>query len=154
MLLISHRGNLNGPLVERENSLEYIDEAIKLGFDVEVDLRNIDGKFWLGHDYAQYSVEVEWMMDRINNIWFHCKNFDAARLLSNLNKNFKLFCHTNEPYVCTSLNYLWVHDLNNDLDSNCIIPLISESDILNYKLYKNCYAICTDYPLLIIDEYK
>ncbi len=37
--IISHRGNLDGPIPERENSPDYIDQAIKWGFVVEIDIR-------------------------------------------------------------------------------------------------------------------
>ena len=38
MLLISHRGNLNGPDKKFENHPKYIQNAIKKGFDVEIDI--------------------------------------------------------------------------------------------------------------------
>ena len=56
MLLISHRGNLNGIQKKRENSPTYINEALSKGYDVEVDVRFTDDKFFLGHDTNQYKV--------------------------------------------------------------------------------------------------
>lgn len=53
-MLISHRGNLNGP-DSRENHPDYIDTAIESGYQVEIDLR-FDGNFYLGHDDPQYKV--------------------------------------------------------------------------------------------------
>ena len=38
MILISHRGNINGPNPEMENNPEYIQKALDLGYDVEVDV--------------------------------------------------------------------------------------------------------------------
>jgi hypothetical protein len=38
MYLIAHRGNINGPNKEHENSPGYILNAIELGYDVEVDI--------------------------------------------------------------------------------------------------------------------
>ena len=38
MYLISHRGNLEGPKAEYENSISYIENAISKGFEVEVDV--------------------------------------------------------------------------------------------------------------------
>ena len=38
MILISHRGNVNGKLPNRENTISYIKEAIAKGFDVEIDI--------------------------------------------------------------------------------------------------------------------
>jgi hypothetical protein len=50
MILISHRGNINGKQPNKENHSLYIFEAIKQGFQVEIDVWFIDGKFKLGHD--------------------------------------------------------------------------------------------------------
>jgi hypothetical protein len=50
MILISHRGNINGKQPSKENHPLYIFEAIKQGFQVEIDVWFIDGKFKLGHD--------------------------------------------------------------------------------------------------------
>ena len=45
MILISHRGNLNGPDPSKENKPSYITNAIRTGFQVEVDFWFIDNKF-------------------------------------------------------------------------------------------------------------
>jgi hypothetical protein len=47
MIYISHRGNIDGKKPHLENSPSYIDEAIELGYDVEVDLWFVDDKFML-----------------------------------------------------------------------------------------------------------
>ena len=39
MILISHRGNLDGKELSFENRPDYIDKAIRHGFDVEIDIR-------------------------------------------------------------------------------------------------------------------
>ena len=38
MILIAHRGNVNGKNPERENTIEYIEEAIKKGYHCEIDI--------------------------------------------------------------------------------------------------------------------
>ena len=38
MILISHRGNINGKFKSWENEPTYIDKAISEGYDVEVDV--------------------------------------------------------------------------------------------------------------------
>ena len=50
MKLIAHRGNINGINPQRENTIDYIEEAIELGYDVEIDLNLHKGGFYLGHD--------------------------------------------------------------------------------------------------------
>ena len=52
MLLISHRGNINGKFESYENEPNYIDKALSLGYDVEVDVWFVDDNFYLGHDLS------------------------------------------------------------------------------------------------------
>ena len=59
MKLISHRGNLNGPNKEHENHPDYIWEALQAGYEVEIDVWWVDGKFKLGHDEPQYDFPFE-----------------------------------------------------------------------------------------------
>ena len=56
MIIISHRGNIRGEVPSRENAPSYIDCAIGNGYEVEIDVRSINGELWLGHDEAQYKV--------------------------------------------------------------------------------------------------
>ena len=151
MKIISHRGNINGPVLDRENRPSYIDCALQLGYDVEVDIRFINNKFWLGHDTANYEVNTIWIMKRKENLWFHCKDLTSAVELERLDPTINKFCHISDPYVIVSTGKLWVHDLSLDLNNMCIIPLLSLDDINNNNnnnlIYnKNIYGVCTDFP--------
>jgi hypothetical protein len=88
------------------------------------------------------------MEKRKHKIWFHCKNLDAASRLCELQKNYEtpymFFCHTSDKFVLTSTNHIWVHDLELNLNDKCIIPLLSDTDLISTTT-KNVYAICTDY---------
>ena len=46
MKIISHRGNIRGPVPGRENAPSYIDCAIGNGYDVEIDVRSVNGELW------------------------------------------------------------------------------------------------------------
>ena len=50
MILIAHKGNIFGPQLECENKPRYIENAIKLGYDVEIDVWSDGVQFRLGHD--------------------------------------------------------------------------------------------------------
>jgi len=143
MKLISHRGNMIGPVPSRENAPSYIDTAISAGYEVEIDIRYIDGKFYLGHDTPDYEVSENWINKRKNSLWIHCKNLEAASIFSKI-KDVIFFCHTSDSFVLTSNNYIWVHDLKMNIDDRCIIPLLDDIDISKYK-NKLVYAVCTDY---------
>lgn len=143
MKLISHRGNIIGPNTSRENTPSYIDTAISAGYDVEIDIRYINEKYYLGHDTPDYEITLTWLLKRKNRLWIHCKNVDAANELSKVG-TLQLFCHTSDPFVLTSNGYVWAHDLAVEVSSRLIIPLLDESDLLEYK-GKGAYAVCTDY---------
>ena len=61
MKLISHRGNVSSINPLLENSPEYIDKAL-VDYDVEIDIRLINGNLMLGHDTCQYKVEKSWLL--------------------------------------------------------------------------------------------
>jgi hypothetical protein len=143
MKLISHRGNIVGLNPDRENSPSYIDTAISAGYDVEVDIRYINHKYYLGHDTPDYEVTDKWIEKRKDKLWIHCKNLDSACQLSKID-GINFFCHSEDQFVLTSNNYIWVHDLNMNIDSRCIIPLLMEKDIIKYQ-GNIPHAVCTDY---------
>ena len=60
MILISHRGNLNGK-TDDENKPKYIEEALSQGFDVEVDVWYDNKQFYLGHDEPQYLIQKDFL---------------------------------------------------------------------------------------------
>lgn len=144
MKLISHRGNIRGPVPDKENRPSYIDCAIGNGYDVEIDVRSINGELWLGHDEPQYKITHKWLRERRKNLWIHCKNSEAAKHCW----IYQSFCHTADPFTYTSTGKIWLHDLTMNIDNDMIIPLIDIKSIDNYN-GGTPYAICTDYLNLI-----
>ncbi len=66
MILISHRGNINGRVPNLENSPDFIDAAIEKKYDVEIDLRTHNGKLFLGHDEPQYEIDIEYSQETLD----------------------------------------------------------------------------------------
>ena len=141
MKLISHRGNINGCRPELENTKSYIDLAISKGYDVEIDVWLENGIFYLGHDNAESIVELDWLLDRKAYLWIHCKNFKALSKL--LKYDLTIFYHEKESYTIISNKLIWAHNINN-VDSKCVIPLLSKKDIEEWEL-NNVYGVCSDY---------
>ena len=153
MKLISHRGNIIGPNPSRENTPSYIDIAISSGYEVEVDINYINGKFYLGHDTPDIEITKTWMLKRVDKLWLHCKNLEAASKLCEFKSEFQFFCHTSDYFVLTSTNHIWVHDLTMNIDDRCIIPLLNDNDVESYD-GRSVYAICTDYITLSESKFK
>lgn len=153
MKLISHRGNYNGIRPERENKPSYIDTTLSMGYDVEVDIRFIEGDFYLGHDTPDTKINEEWILNRKEKIWFHCKDLYSAQQFKKMNSDIKYFCHSNDDFILTSTNHIWVHNLNLNLDDSCIIPLLDEKSAKSYD-NQLVYAICTDHIDILKNKIK
>lgn len=147
MRLIAHRGNIDGPNPIKENSIDYIEEAIAKGFDVEVDLRHEDYYFYLGHDEPQYYVSMSWLVKYKDVLWIHCKNRESLEKVSSSPIEFNYFWHETDSYTLTSKNYIWTYP-GKTYTSNSIIVMpetIPEFDFSKLIVY-NCFGVCTDYP--------
>lgn len=145
MILISHRGNINGPIPEAENKPEYIEDTIRLGYDVEIDVWVIENKIYLGHDTPQYLVDKIWLYLHKNSLWLHCKNIEAVSYFSNNLKSFNYFWHENDTVTLTSKKYIWVYPGKQPIkDSIAVMPEIYNDDV------SQCLGICSDY----IQNYK
>jgi hypothetical protein len=84
MIFISHRGNLNGKKKESENKPVYIKDAIKKGFNVEIDVWYTDG-FYLGHDRPEFKVSKKFLENK--KLWCHAKNLKALEKLQKIKLN-------------------------------------------------------------------
>lgn len=145
MILISHRGNLNGPSNYNENKPEYIDEAIKQGFNVEVDVWYIENNYYLGHDEPLYVISLDWFYNRINDLWIHCKNVEAFSEFRKLfinNFKFNYFWHESDTAILTSLGFIWAYPGKQPIElSIAVMPEIKNDNI------EKCVGICSDYIL-------
>ncbi len=147
MYFISHRGNILGPDSSKENSQDYINNAIKKGYNVEIDVWFEKGKFYLGHDKPTYSVEDKYLLNE--NLWCHSKNLES---LINLKKiGAHCFWHENDDYALTSKGFIWTYPgkkLSNN--SICVLPEWHKEIKLDYKFI----GICSDYIERYHNEYN
>jgi len=142
MIFISHRGNIEGLTPNRENSPEYIDEAINAGYEVEVDIRCKDGDLFLGHDKPQYPTSLGWLLLRKKHLWLHIKDYESLAIIEGC--DLRYFWHEKDAFTLTSNGYIWPHDFKNEMTSNCIVPLLSLAEVKEYT-QKHFYAVCSDY---------
>lgn len=142
MFLISHRGNLNGKQKENENNPLYITEALNKGFNVEIDVWNIDGQWLLGHDFPQFRINLSFLHD--SRLWCHAKNLQA---MSNLVEN-KIHCfwHESDKTTLTTKNFLWTYPGEQLFhNSICVMP-----ETFDFKNNIEISGICSDF----IESYR
>jgi hypothetical protein len=148
MIYISHRGNINGRNPEKENTEPYVKEALHRGYDVEVDVWCIGGKWFLGHDAPDTETTEDFI--RTPNLWIHCKNHEA---LSKLTETFRYgfpncFFHDTDEYTLTTTGYIWAYP-GSKLCHRCICVM---PERVNYtpEEISLCYGICSDF----VEKYK
>ena len=142
-ILISHRGNIEGPKPNLENSPKYIENAIKLGYEVEIDVWIKENQLYLGHDNPQYHIQIDWLDSLKSKVWVHCKNLEALVYFTGSWRDFNFFFHENDLGVLTSLNYIWsTHIVDRGI---LVMP-----ETFNTEPVPKTLGICSDY----IKKYK
>jgi len=145
MILISHRGNLKGPDSLKENHPDYINLAIKLEYDVEIDVWHKENLFYLGHDEPQYEVKKEYLKNE--RLWCHAKNLDALNQLLKIGAH--CFWHENDKATLTSKGYIWTHPGQQLYEKSiCVLPEKTSTHILS------CFGVCSDYIINYREETK
>ena len=138
MIKIAHRGNVNGPSIH-ENQLWYIQKAIDLGYEAEIDVWIIRGKLWSGHNSAQYLLDMEFIIKNKNRLWIHCKNFEALDYFATVwGRDLKYFWHQEDDYTITNTGHIWTYPEKNISKRSIIVDLEGKTEY-------TCYGICSDY---------
>ncbi len=137
MTFIAHRGNLRGPKPERENRIDYLNEALEAGFHVEADVWWHRRHFWLGHDEPIERIDSSFFEDE--RVWAHAKDTTALLKLME-HPLIHCFGHDRDDAVFTSHGYLWTYP-GKPLGPNsiCVMPEKSGQD------WSKCYGVCSDY---------
>jgi len=146
-MLIAHRGNLNGPNPEFENTPFYIELALE-NYACEVDLWVIDKeKLLLGHDRPSILIQPSFLYRP--TLFVHCKNREAFIYLSELRQFLSLeemptyFFHDREEFVFTSRGHLWCYPSKKAIPYG--INLMPEFNHLSPEALVGCMGICSDY---------
>jgi len=151
MKLIAHRGNILEKHIEKENSPQYIDEAIQQGYDVEIDLRAQKNNVYLGHDGPDHLIDIRFLTDRIDKLWVHCKDREALDIA--LTYNLNCFWHTKDDYTLTKHGIVWAYPGKIQTGYPCVMVLPeifwNPDQIARFK----SYGICSDIVGLIKEKY-
>lgn len=148
MILISHRGNLEGSNEEIENSPRQVELIIDQGFNCEIDLHFHEDQFFLGHNEPKYKISIDWLMTYQNFLWIHCKSFRALNQLIKYRLELNFFWHQRDDFTLTSHGFVWTFP-GKSLGSKSIAVLPENTfdlDLLNPDYFADIYGICTDFP--------
>ena len=149
MILIAHRGLIDGPDVNLENRPQQIELTLSKGFDCEIDVWWIKGEWFLGHDRPDYKIEESFLQQQ--GLWLHCKNLDALHNLVGSELNY--FWHQEDDFTLTSHQYIWTYP-GKELTTNSIAvqPEARDEWWQWTRTCKNIAGVCTKYVNQFFDE--
>lgn len=150
MIFISHRGNITGPITNKENQWDYILNALEKGFEVEIDLWK-NNYLYLGHSEPKYKISKNILEKYSSSLWIHCKNLEA--LLYCMDKKFHCFWHESDAYALTSKGYIWAHPNSKIFMKTIMVMPEKKYGINDYNFDENIIGVCTDYPLEARDNF-
>lgn len=153
MKIIAHRANLFGPYSKSENTLKSITLALKLGFEVEIDVWLKEGKLCLGHDDNNLTYEpdlTEFLFNNASKLWIHCKNLEALRYLLQYDV-LNVFGHSNDEFVLTSKRYIFCKPGVVPYE-NGIIVMPEMHRLLHVSALLSSSGVLTDYPVDLRNE--
>ena len=137
MILIAHRGNMNGPN-EYENGQKYCEEAIAQGFNIELDVWYTD-TWWTGHDKPQYRVDPDFFLKE--EVWCHAKNIEALKKLLEIGAH--CFFHQNDPVTLTSKQYIWTYPTQQLTEKSiCVLPELQAVEVSGFL---PSAGVCSDF---------
>ena len=138
MKLISHRGNINGSDPGKENSPSYIKSALSAGYNVEIDVWNLNGTWFLGHDDPSYEIDIRFLMN--DKLLCHAKNLAALDKML-VHTNIHCFWHQEDHYTVTSRGYIVSYPgYETTPRTICMKPELADPDSI-----PDCHGICSDY---------
>ena len=145
MIIISHRGNIKGPISTTENHESSINKCIQNNIQIEIDLWGISGELFLGHDFPEHPIEKTFLMNNKEYLWIHCKNIDAADFCCT--NNLSWFGHDSDEYVSVSgRNIIWRHPFSKCKITEKSIAVLPELSRLTVEDFNTMLGVCTDYP--------
>jgi hypothetical protein len=144
MKLIAHRGLMNGPDQTLENTPDQIDKCLAEGFDVEVDVWWLNGRWWLGHDEPKIATSFYFLKRK--GIWIHCKNELVLEKLVAHPRQLHYFWHQTDCYTLTSKGIPWIYPGKQPIYNGVTVLPEEWMDLKDVKLLAdNGHGICSDY---------
>jgi hypothetical protein len=105
-LFIAHRGNVSGRSSSDENTIDYLEHALSLGYGVECDVQFYNGALWFGHDRPETHCNEQFLHK--SNVFVHAKTPETLMVLLKMG-GIHCFYHEEDSVTLTSKGYIWCY---------------------------------------------
>jgi hypothetical protein len=123
-----------------ENMPEYVEAALEMGFEAEVDVWWVHGKYYLGHEEPTYEVGGSFFLDN-ELLWCHAKTPETLYHLLHLNTD----CfYIEDMWQCTltSNNLIWTSP--NGILTPRSVAVMPEYAAWSKEQVRSCAGVCSD----------
>lgn len=139
-ILIAHLGNQNGPNPEQENRLKYVQEALKAGWHVCVEVIFYQGSFLLPFDGGFNVAQPGFFSNQ--RVWSKCQDGETIDALCNIGAHS--FLVNDAGPTLTSAQFVWT-PAPRELSARSIAYL-PESSPGWLEQYEPA-GLCSDFPM-------
>jgi len=148
MIIISHRGNLKGKDLSKENNPAHLQHVMgDHKIMCEVDLWLVDNELLLGHDFPEYKIDESFLESFANFLVIHAKDLNAANWLYDSQRKYNWFYHKNDEMTLTSHGWIWSYP-GIYMDNGVVVELGPP----NTAITLHTRGVCTDYPLAWLEK--
>jgi HAD superfamily hydrolase (TIGR01509 family) len=148
LCLISRRGNLEGANPEKENTPAYVQHALNLSFDVQVDVwSGKDGGWYLGNDGPKHKVDLTFLQSK--GLWLRCGDVQTFQLVTSL-ITVKAFVGQpdSKSMLLTTSGHCWTGTAGQELVETSILAYGVAPDEV-YELEEKVFGLCQDDVLVL-----
>jgi hypothetical protein len=152
MKIISHRGFLNGNNEMYEVDQNHLEKLFyDTPFDVEIDIRQYDSNFFIGHDEFEASKIDKSFLDKwTDRLWIHAKDISTLEYILSHCPDWNVFCHQNDECALTSKRYIWQFPDQITSTKRSVLVINEHLHFLQRlwttRNHNKIHGICTDYP--------
>lgn len=136
MLYISNKGNISGRDPKKENTVEYLLQAVQSGYCVKTDLWVIKGRLVTGNDFPANGIALDRF--KKGKLLIQARNLPALLFL--LENEYHCFWRESDDIVLTNKNF--VLSFNNSLIPKCIVMNPEKNIISDWGDY---LGLCSDF---------
>jgi hypothetical protein len=142
MIKIAHRGNYDGRNVDRENTPDYVNEAISAGYNVLVDAWLIDKEWMLGADFPLHKVHLSFF--ERPEVWVRARNLVGYVSLFH-NHTAHVFWQHKDDFTFTSKCIKWANKNILTHDGVMVFPEFNDYYMQMIRLgHLDPLGVCSD----------
>tara|TARA_R110000772_G_scaffold249530_1_gene363778 strand:- start:18401 stop:18871 length:471 start_codon:yes stop_codon:yes gene_type:complete len=143
--LISNKGNTEGSYADKENTPDYVLDALKKGYNVKIDIWLDDGQLRLYTNKPDAKISEMFLCNQYMFLWIQCKNIESFQYLMMYKSFLNFFYNEIDNFSLTSQRYIWTKAQGSDkLGVRSVIECNSAKEYAKEIKDQSIYGVCSN----------